>query len=390
MHAQTLLPSVVADLGGPIWLIAQLPNLALLGLKLTALLTVHHIGHLDRFKPILLRVNLLQRLPYLLAALALLLVPGMPWLCLIAVVMAPLMSGVFGGIGMTAWQQLVGITVPPAGRISLFAFRQILGASMGLAAGWVVMLVLTHQPGTTGFAILHLGAFGLMMVSYGLFSIIHEPAHDRLPEERSSLAASLRSMLDILRQDSRLRSYVLTNSLFGVSGMLIPFLAMHALQVTGLTSSFLGSLLMWQMGGVMVGSGIAVWLGKAWGGVSVLLAARIIFLGLAGLVLWASTPWQWCLIFGLLGAATNANFAGSNAMQLELLPYRKRAHFLALIGASQIPVIITAGLVAYLTRATWGDAGTEILAIGSCLLVIASLMPLASLLNRPSPTLEAS
>jgi hypothetical protein len=147
-------------------------------------------------------------------------------------------------------------------------------------------------------------------------------------------------------------------------------------------------LLLWQMGGVMVASGIAVWLAKAWGGVSLLIAARIIFLGLAGMVLWASTPWQWCLIFGLLGAVINANFAESNAMQLELLPNLKRAHFLALIGASQIPVIITAGVLAYLTHVTCGDAGTEILAVGSCLLGIVSLMLLAALLNRPSPTLD--
>ena len=58
--------------------------------------------------------GVLQRIPYLFAALALYYAAGDGSLGLVlaAVVAAPIISGVAGGISLTAWQQLIARCVP--------------------------------------------------------------------------------------------------------------------------------------------------------------------------------------------------------------------------------------------------------------------------------------
>jgi MFS family permease len=72
VSASTLLPTVVRSLRGPDWLISMMPVMMAVGALLPPVFTAHVIDRLRRYMPLLLVTGVFQRVPYLLAGLALL------------------------------------------------------------------------------------------------------------------------------------------------------------------------------------------------------------------------------------------------------------------------------------------------------------------------------
>lgn len=385
VNAQTLLPTVVDGLGGPAWLVAAMPVLMIVGFTTPSVLTAHHVGRLGRFHPLLLWTGIPQRLPYLLAALALLFAGDRPPLCLTAVALAPLLSGMIGGISATGWQQLVARTVPPARRPSLFAVRFAISSLMGVGAGYVVGAVLERHPGTTGYGLLHLGAFLLLMVSYGVFACIREPHEQQAREPETGLWRNLRGMHGLVAGDRHLGAYLLTTTLFTFAGIAVPFLGIHALRSAGEGEAFLGSLISWQMGGAVVGGLAAGWYGDRRGGRPVMTLARVGFVALFAIAPWVSSPAAWCWLFALFGAAGTAGMIGTSTVMLAILPSHGRANRLAVMGFAQMPVALLATFAgAWLWRGLDGHAFAW-LAAASAVAAGLSLAPLARLSEPEAP-----
>lgn len=379
VNAQTLLPSVVKSMGGPEWLVALMPVLMMLGFTLMPVLTAHHVGTLGHFRPLLLWVGLLQRLPYLLAALALIFAGDRPGLCLAAVALAPLLSGLFGGATATAWQQLVARTVPSERRSSLFAVRFAISALLGIAAGWVVAATLKVHPDSTGYGYLHLWAFGGLMVSYLVFSMIREPQEAQQRDRETGLWENVRTLPQLALSSPRLIAFITTTTLFTLGGLMVPYLAIHALSAAGQAQEFLGTLISWQMSGTIVGGLVAGWFGDRHGGRPVMLAARLGFLALCAVAPFVTSVAGWCALFALFGAAGTANQIGTSALQLELLPERGRANHLALMGFVQLPAALIAGLAGAAIWHRLDHAGFIWLAAGSGAALLFSLLAMRRL-----------
>ena len=90
-------------------------------------------------------IGALQRLPYLLVGSTLLLVPDPGDTVLTLVVLAPLMSGLAGGVSVTAWREYIAKSIPAHRRASLWATRFVLGGGSGSspvsssASSWIDM-----------------------------------------------------------------------------------------------------------------------------------------------------------------------------------------------------------------------------------------------------------
>lgn len=384
VNAQTLLPAVVDSLGGPAWLVAAVPVLMMVGFTIPTVLTAHHVGTLGRFHPLLLWTGVPQRLPYLLAALALLLAGDSPALCLTAVALAPLLSGICGGISATAWQQLVARTVPSQRRPSLFAVRFAISSGIGILAGGVVTATLKAHPGTAGYGYLHLWAFAGLMLSYGVFACIREPDEHQAREPETGLWENLRAMPGLVAGDPRLRAFLWTTALFTIAGMAVPFLGIHALRSSGRGEDFLGTLISWQMGGAVVGGLLAGWAGDRRGGRIAMLASRLGFLGIFAAAPFIAAPWAWCLLFAAFGAAGTAGMVGTSSVQLDLLPANGRANRLAVTSFAMMPAALA---VSFAGGAAWkalGDGGFAWLAAASAAGAGLSLLALARL-PEPRP-----
>jgi MFS family permease len=376
----TLLPSMALSLGAPVWLIAFVPMAMSAGYQLPALLVAHRIGRLRRLKPALLWLGAAQRLPYLVAGLVLLSCDGpVAW---IAVAAAPLASGIFGGLGVTALQQLTARTVPAHRRSSMFSWRFTGSAILSIGAGLIVERILESHPGQAGYARLHLITFVVLCFSLLSLAQVREPAVDPPDEPSTGLWRNLRSLPALLRGDARLATLLLANGLATLGGIVIPFLAIHANTAMGGEDSALGQLLAWQMGGSIVGGLYAGRLGDRCGARTTALQARLLMVGVCAIAPFLDQPMEWRLLFAVFGAAMSMGAVSGNALPLELLPRTGQANFLALINAAPLPLACTAALISGQMWGGMGDAAFPWLCLGGACLGTLSWL---CLLRLPDP-----
>jgi hypothetical protein len=346
VNSSTLLPVIVHSLGGPVWLVSLMPVLMLMGFRLPPIFAAHRIQAMRRLKPFLMVLGLAQRLPYGVAALVLLCTGSSPLVVIGAVAVAQLCSGIFGGIGFTAWQQMLVKCVPERKRHTLFALRFAISSLIGIGAGKAVEFILAEWPGATGYGALHLSAFILLMISYAIFGTIREPQDPYpLEVERVSLAVHLRSIPSLIAND---RPFLLLLGVrFFLNGtfILAPFLAIHCQALLDKPDSYLGHLLILQMIGAIAGNATAAWLGHHKG------SKATLFLGIscfAGMALWASVAtadWEWQAIFALFGFAFFSAEVGNNTLGLEVGPLEKRATYLAIGSLIYLPGVLCASTI---------------------------------------------
>lgn len=378
IHPQTVAPRMIESLGGPDWLIAAAPILLMVGFFTPSLFLTHRLERLRFLKPFVMRLGALQRLPYLLVGLALLLAnEGDRWL-LPLVVLAPLFSGLAGGVSITAWREYVAKSIPVQKRASLWAVRFVLGGLLGVGAGQLVALVLHGHTQLRAYGLLHLGVFAFMTASYAVFAFTREP---NLPSTRQSAEKTwwgyARSMRKIVRDDPRMISYLTSRALFSGLFVVLPFLGLRALQVLHADDAFLGQLLMFQMLGSVVGNLMGGFLGDRGGGRGVMLLslAGSVLVAAASPVLNSALGFQ--LEFLALGWAIGLGSVGVATLDLEMSGFAQRMSYQTVIGLSHLIGLIGAVAIAALVRQLTSSFG--VLAWISASLLLGSLLLLSRL-----------
>lgn len=378
IHPQTVAPRMIQSLGGPDWLIAASPILLMVGFFTPSLFLTHRLERLPFLKPFVMRLGALQRLPYLLVGLVLLLAGENDRWMLPLVVLAPLFSGLAGGVSITAWREYVAKSIPVQKRASLWAVRFVLGGLLGVAAGQLVQLLLSGRTQLRAYGVLHLGVFAFMTASYAVFAFTREP---NLPSTRHSAAKTwwgyARNMRNIVRNDPRMVSYLSSRVLFSGLFVVLPFLGLRALQVLHTDDSYLGRLLMFQMLGSVVGNLMGGFLGDRSGGRGVML------LSLAGSVLVAAASplldgtLGFELEFLALGWAIGLGSVGVATLDLEMSGFAQRMSYQTVIGLSHLLGLVLAVAIAALVRQLTSSFG--VLAWISACLLLGSLLLLSRL-----------
>ncbi len=377
LAAETVMPAMVHSLGGPAWLVALMPVMIMLGFAWPPLISAHWVERQPRLKPFVITFGVFFRIPYLLAGVFLLLSDEAVGPGVIAIVaLTPLISGTINGLGFGAWIEIVSRTVPPRCRASLSAVRNIIGASIGLAAGAIIHWLLELFPGVRGYGILHLITFGLMTLSLVTFMLVREtPWLDRSKEEHRTLASNLRSIPSLFRGDPQLRNFLFTRFFFASYFILIPFLPVHALQVTGANESFLGSVLIASVLGQLTGNVVGGFLGDKCGGKIVIRVAQVAFLALAlGAAITTSTT-GFLLIFFLSGMVFAMDIVGRTTLSIEICPENRRATYLSLINAVSLPSFLLAAGISFLIREN--SSGMLVFAIVSSAAMLCSVLSLS-------------
>ena len=364
----TVLPKVVESLGGPPWLIALMPIMMMVGFVWPPLFTAHWVERLDLVKPVVLVSGFFQRIPYLIAGVVLLgFSSNSPKLALAAVALAPFIAGLFGGLTMTAWLELVTKTIPDHRRSSVWAMRFIISSAIGIVAGGVIAGTLNRFPGVKGYGILHLIAFGFQFVSYLLFATIRETGYSaQAKNNASNLRQNLRSVPALLWNDRRLFSYLLSRSLMNGIFIMTPFLTIHALRVLDRPESYVGYLVTAQMFGGILGNLVAGPLGDRYGGKLPMLLGRVVFVILAIWSCFARTELEFFGILFLFGAALFCNQVGTTTLSIEICPPERRATYLAIMSTLTMPTTLLASVVCTVLWALTGSFPSLAAATATC------------------------
>ncbi len=344
---ESVLPKMVQSLGGLPWVIAIMPVLLPAAFACMGLFIAPVVERLPRFKPWVLGFGLLQRLPYLITGLILLLVKDLDGWLLPLVVLTPLASGLIGGVTVVAWMEMVTRMVPAKVRAAGWSARYIMQAILGIGAGLAIQRVLTHLPGREGYAWLHLAAFTLLFLSW----LAQLPMRESLLRHADPRPAPvpyidyLRSLPALFLQQRHLTKLVLAR-FFGTGFlMLVSFLTIHALEVTSRPEADEGHFVTWQAVGTVIGSLIAGYVGYRSGGKVLLQGSRFVCLGLCGWVMMNQSFSGFAVAYFVLGFGLFLDRVGDLTLAAELCPSERRSTLQAILGFFNVFSLLLASFI---------------------------------------------
>ena len=361
LDTSTVLPALVARLGGTPTALALITAFRQAGYYLPQLIVAHRLQGRSRYKPFLVKVCAFGRIWFFVAAMLLFLLgQRVPSVALVALGAAYCLSWIGDGMGGVPWTAIVGKIVPAKRRGHLFATTQVLSGFARLGVGATVKGILSERfvtfPASGALLILGCGVF--LFLSWIFLALLREPAAEDLPSEADEppLIAADRDFFTYLRtlprhfgarpDIARLAvAQVLISSLYAAA----PFLLGHADHFTagGLPEDIAGTFLVVQTIGALVAAPILGRITDRYGPrLSLLILFTLSLLCAAAAVLGAILPisarmalFVFTTAFVILGAA-DAWSTFTNYL-LEAVPDpREQTSFIALMNAASAPVLL--------------------------------------------------
>ncbi len=355
LAAETVMPAMVKSLGGPNWLVSLMPMMTALGFSWLPLFTAHRVERLAWVKPFVMKTGIFQRLPFLVAGLALLLFADrLPNLVLYTVAFAPFASGAVGGISYSAWLELISKTIPEKRRASSWAIRFVISGAFGIIAGVVIKSTLERYPGPRGYAFLHLITFGFLALSYMIFLLIREELPSRRTSNRRKLSENLISIPALLREQPALAFFAGSRLMSYGIFITVPFLSIHALETLNKPESFLGILVTAQMIGAICGNFLAGHIGDRIGGKLVLIIALASFVASSLGAAVNTGEWGFLGLFFVFGTGFYMNMVGDFTVSLELCAPERRPTYLSFLATIKFFGMLMAAGLSTLVRELFG------------------------------------
>jgi MFS family permease len=388
---ETVIPLLVSKLTSSTVAIGLVPAFYTLGIYLPQLFGASVAEGMPRKKPFVSLIGGLgERLPYLLAGIAvLLLAESSPAAALVALVLMFGVSGASAGFATPAWFDMIAKVIPLRRRGLFTGLGHGLGALMGVAGAVVIGYVLERWQYPQNFALLFALAFGAMVISWLGLVLNREPANPSV-RPPTPLADYLRRLPGVLRGDTNFARYIGAMMVVRAGTMAGSFYLVYGVE-------------RFQLGGAEVGLLTGVLIGcqaifnPLWGvlgdrrGHKLVLVGGALALALAALTVWLAPAWPWLVVaFTLLGAFLAADSASLLNIILEFCADEDRPTYIGLSNTLLAPVTALAPLLGGWLAAALGFSPMFVLAallagIGAALLIALVREP-----RRDRPASEAA
>lgn len=380
LQPETVMPKMVESLHGGALIISIMPAILAATFAFAGLFVSPRVERLHRFKPWVMTFGLLQRLPYLIAGLVLWQADHLPGWLLPVVVLTPVMSGLIGGIGVVAWMEMVTRMIPERIRAAGWAARYIMQAVIGMGAGAVIHQVLTHLPGHRGYAVLHFIAFGFLLLSWISQLPMKEAAHIMPTHPPQPYWSYLRGMPAMLASQPHLLKLIATRFTGMGYLMLVSFLTLHALRVTGSAEAEVGRFVSLQNVGTILGSLTAAWLGYHSGGRVLLIASRVLCILVCAWSCFTHSFTGFMAVYFVFGFGLFLDRVGDLTLTAELCPLERRSTYQAALGFCNVWALLLATLLGgFLYRST--ASFQSVAALAGCFATVSIII----LLRIPEP-----
>ena len=263
---ETIMPLLVSRLTDSTIAVGMIQAIFSLSFLLPQLLVANHAQGLKRKLPfVMLLSGLLQRLPYPLIGLALLLfaveAPGLA-LALFYIGIAAAALG--GGVVTPAWFTMIGKVIPVRRRGIFFGLADGGGLLMGIVGAYFVGRILDAVAYPGNFTLLFLIAGAPLAISWIALSLTREPESDDI-KQAVPLRHYLKQLPAILSAHGNYRRFLVGYALLSLSMMAVSFfiiLANLRFELSGadvglINAIFIGSQALMRL--------LFGWLGDRWG-----------------------------------------------------------------------------------------------------------------------------
>ena len=263
---ETIMPLLVSRLTDSEIAVGMISAIFSLSFLLPQLLVANHAQGLKRKLPFVLLVSgSLQRLPYPLIGLALLLfaveAPGLA-LALFFIGIAAAALG--GGLVTPAWFTMIGKVIPVRRRGIFFGLADGGGLLMGVVGAYFVGRILDAVDFPGNFTLLFLIAGLPLAISWFALSLTREPASDDI-KQTVPLRRYLKQLPAVLREHSNYRRFLVGYAMLRLSMMAVSFfiiLANLRFELSGADIGLINAIFFASQALMRLTFG---WLGDRWG-----------------------------------------------------------------------------------------------------------------------------
>ena len=197
---------------------------------------------LPRMKPVVAKISIFERLPFLAIALSILLAPHIQGRYAYAVLLGCfLISSTAAGTATPMWKTMLSKVIHPDRRGALFGTGFAIGGLLGIAGSAISRRFLTGFEYPFSFGLCFLAAFLGQALSWTGLVLNREP--EAIPPERADeKRRSLRWVVDELRTNRNLTRYLVSQALVILGTMGVSFYVVYARSVLGISDGFAGTL----------------------------------------------------------------------------------------------------------------------------------------------------
>ncbi len=366
----TVLPVFVKNAGGGSIAVSLIPVLWVLGFNIPQIVIANYAGRVSPKKPLLLRTALVQRLPWLLLAIATFtMIEGLaPAIALPLFFVLFALAAVGGSVNLPVWFDVVSKITPVRLRGRMFALRTVVGGLLGILAGWIVERILAAWTFPHSFGLLFGLAFGSMMISYVFLNLLVEG--DRVvPKERVRYRAYLKSLPDILRRERNFRNFLIGESLLIAATMVEAFFVVDAIESLSLADRYAGLFTVVVMSSMVVGTLVFGYMADRWGHrMNLVLASAWMIVACAAALLADSVA-----VYGVAFVASALTLGLRTISRLpiiaELCREEDRPTFVALSNVLTAPFVLAGVVGGWLANVYGYDvvfAGAGLLSLAAC------------------------
>ena len=341
----TVLPAFAERLGASNTLIGLIPAGQTVGWTLPGIFAANQSEQLSRKLPFLLRLTILERLPFMaIAIVAFFLAQSSPGLTLLILLCGLTVMWLIGGLLLPAWLSMMAQIVPIRIRGRFFAWSGVLGASLGLGASAVVGYVLDNFPYPFGYVICLAAASAVLWIGLIFFRLIREPAAVTKPPFVSSRQYFAR--LPSILRDANLSWYLFATAIASIGTMANGFFTVYALVNLGASEWQVGAFNFVLLAGQIACSILFGQLADRHGHklIIVLGAVSLVLANLAAIFA-EQQSWLIYLAFVGVGGSLASIFVSAFNIMLEFAPASQQPTYVAIGGLTRAPALIAAPIV---------------------------------------------
>ena len=359
VSSYTVLPYFVKQFSNQQWHQGLIPAIANIGWLLPGLFVAPLIAHMWTRKPVTMVITVLERIPWLILGLWLLLGDALDATTTLALFFSLYaLFMVSAGANAVPWQDFISRIIPEKSWGTFFGMQSGVGSLLGVAGAAVATQILANKPFTLwgwqligaypfpqNIGVLSLGCFVVMAISYLFLAFSIEPRVEPHPEKQSFWSL-LRDMPSLLRNDRAFLIYLVAFAFLSLALMGQSFVTAAALVRFQVSGSTVGTFTVVLLASQALGNFGLGTLADRWGRRRVLIFVAL--LGMVSLLLpWLATSEAWFYpVFVLGGIALGGMQPANTAMVFSFAPAEKRANYIALANSFNVPVMAGAPLVA--------------------------------------------
>ena len=354
------------------------------GFLVPPILVAGLVERLRRKKPFVVGTTVLERLPYLVLAVATPLLAGSHPTALLWLFFAMIGTGtLFGGLGTPAWLDLLARMLPADWRGRFFGLAAALGGLLGVAGSAGAAELLHRFAWPAGFALCYACTFACLVVSFAFICLGREPAPAAAtPAPHPAAASYWRRLPTVVRGDRNFGRYLAAMALITLAGMATSFYTVDAKRSLHLTDAGAGLYTVVLLATSTIGNVLWGYVGDHHGHKRIVEGGAVCS-GLAPLLALLARDASWGtvgygVVFLLVGLASSAIQLASLTFIIDFAPAAQRPTYIGLATLAQAPFACGAPLLGGVIADRAGYPAvfilTAVLAAAGALIVLLSIV----------------